>query len=63
MAVTKFAPCCTFGHYTEYLWEDNKSYFRGWPADSVRFVPRHEVEDGDHDANEPDWYKEVYSEV
>lgn len=61
MAVTKFSPYGKYrGMYKEYLWEDNESYFRGWPADSTRFVPRHEVEG---DANEPDWYKEVYGEV
>ena len=63
MAVTKFSHNYACGLYEEYLWEDNESYFRGLPADSVRFVPRHEIEDGDHDANEPDWYKEAYGEV
>ena len=59
MAVTKFSPSYAGGYYAEYLWEDNESYFRGWPADSVRFVPAHEVGDGDYDANEPDWYREA----
>ena len=64
MAVTKLSPYSEYrGIYTEYLWEDNESYFRGWTADSIRFVPRHEIEDGVYDADEPEWYKEVYSEV
>ena len=64
MAVTKLSPYSECrGVYMEYLWEDNESYFRGWTADSIRFVPAHEIEDGDYDANEPDWYKEVYGEV
>lgn len=64
MAVTKFAPYRqSRDYYVQHYWDDNQSYFLGWAADATRFVPAHEVEDGDHDANEPEWYKEVYSEV
>ena len=61
MAVTRI---CFAGHaYIEKIWADNSDYFADSPADAWRYVTTQDVEDGVYDTNEPEWYKEVYSEV